>query len=560
MTTQHGRYQLFPDMTEEEYTALKEDIKHKGILVPIEFDTDGNIIDGYHRFRAFGELIEEGVDLPMFDKVERRFESEEAKIEYVLALNLKRRQLNQEQRQELIAKLRRPPFKYTMQKIADAIGISIATVSRDIEALPPEDKAELRALKIEGRDGRTYSANYAPRMDYTTGYQALREHQQTLAKAAAAVVQQTHPVPLTAEQAAAKDEEFKEKLTAYLKDNPHAVVTGEVGEASPSRREVGPDPNEPTTKAPPTIIANTVAKAATELSDDEVARRISAMPWYGGKQSQLSWLLPLLPPSRHFVDLFGGSAAVLLNRPKSDVETYNDLDFGVVNFFKVLRDQPEALLRELALTPFSREERRHAYRTIDTAEAINMSDVEKARLFYVLARQTRAQMSQRSNNMLNSWRWSRDGIQQGLPVYVAQWQSSLDALAYVAARLRQVQIECYPALRILELYNDADTLVYADPPYVLSTRAADPRKREIYANEMTDEDHRALSVALHAHKGMVAVSGYRNALYDELYGDWERIDMPTSAAIAVHAGSNNSENNERIESLWANYPLSLPTP
>ncbi len=78
--------------------------------------------------------------------------------------------------------------------------------------------------------------------------------------------------------------------------------------------------------------------------------------WYGGKYSHLDWLLPLLPECHHYCEPFGGSAAVLINREASPVETYNDLDGEVVNFFRVLRKQGGKLVRAIGLTPFSREE------------------------------------------------------------------------------------------------------------------------------------------------------------------------------------------------------------
>ena len=84
--------------------------------------------------------------------------------------------------------------------------------------------------------------------------------------------------------------------------------------------------------------------------------KLIAFGWYGGKFNHLDWLLPLLPETQHYCEPFGGSAAVLLNRKPSDVETYNDLDGEVVNFFRMLRDSQEELIQAIALTPFSREE------------------------------------------------------------------------------------------------------------------------------------------------------------------------------------------------------------
>src|SRR5215469_16886734 len=90
------------------------------------------------------------------------------------------------------------------------------------------------------------------------------------------------------------------------------------------------------------------------------AKKLILFGWYGGKFSHLDWLLPLLPPCHHYCEPFAGSGAVLINRKPSPIETYNDIDGEVVNFFRVLRDQKEKLIEAIGLTPFSREEFYHA--------------------------------------------------------------------------------------------------------------------------------------------------------------------------------------------------------
>src|SRR5437763_16863792 len=82
-------------------------------------------------------------------------------------------------------------------------------------------------------------------------------------------------------------------------------------------------------------------------------RKRIAFGWYGGKFSHLDWLLPLLPACHHYCEPFAGSAAVLLNREPAPVETYNDIDGEVVNFFRVLRHQKERLAELTGVTPFS---------------------------------------------------------------------------------------------------------------------------------------------------------------------------------------------------------------
>ena len=116
------------------------------------------------------------------------------------------------------------------------------------------------------------------------------------------------------------------------------------------------------------------------------SRKKIAFGWYGGKFSHLDFLLPYLPTdAAHFCDVFGGSAAVLINREPAPVETYNDLDSELVNFFATLRhpEHGERLLQGIALTPFSREELELA-----CTPEYNLDTVERARRFYVRARQT----------------------------------------------------------------------------------------------------------------------------------------------------------------------------
>jgi len=112
--------------------------------------------------------------------------------------------------------------------------------------------------------------------------------------------------------------------------------------------------------------------------------------WYGGKFNHLDWLIPLLPKCHHYCEPFAGSAAVLLNREPSPVETYNDIDGEVVNFFRVLRNQTSKLTRAIALTPFSREE---FYVAVNGSDE-RLSDLERARRFFVRARQARTGLAQ----------------------------------------------------------------------------------------------------------------------------------------------------------------------
>lgn len=260
-----------------------------------------------------------------------------------------------------------------------------------------------------------------------------------------------------------------------------------------------------------------------------------AFGWYGGKYSHLDWLLPLLPEATHFCDVFGGSAAVLINRPPAPVETYNDLDSELVTFFRVLRDQKDALIEAIGFTPFSREELSRAC----NEPTIGLSDLERARRFFVRARQVRTGLAQTASG--GRWAHCLLTSRAGMAGAVSRWLGSVEDLSAIAQRLLRVQIENAPALEVLERYDSSETLFYCDPPYVHDTRG----DSKAYAHEMTDLDHRNLAKSLTKVQGKVALSGYHGPLYDELYSSWWRIEANPKLCHSVK--------KERTEVLWLNY-------
>jgi len=264
-------------------------------------------------------------------------------------------------------------------------------------------------------------------------------------------------------------------------------------------------------------------------------RKLIAFGWYGGKFSHLDWLLPLLPKTKHFCEPFGGSAAVLLNKEPSPIETYNDIDGEVVNFFRVLRDQKDTLIEAIGLTPFSREEFEKAI----SEPTENLSDLERARRFYIRARQVRTGLAQKASS--GRWAHCRLTSRAKMAGAVSRWLGAIEDLPEIAQRLLRVQIENDDAIKVIKRYDSEETLFYCDPPYPHDSRG-DPNA---YEYEMTDEQHRELADVLHHVKGKVALSGYHCELLDELYADWWCIEAPVKYCHSVK--------RPRREILWVNY-------
>ena len=263
--------------------------------------------------------------------------------------------------------------------------------------------------------------------------------------------------------------------------------------------------------------------------------KLIAFGWYGGKFSHLDWLLPLLPECHHYCEPFGGSGAVLLNREPAPVETYNDIDGEVVNFFRVLRNQPNRLIKAIGLTPFSREE----YFLAISMNGKKLSDLERARRFFVRARQTRTALAQKAS--LGRWANCKNTSRAGMSGAVSRWLGSIESLPDITLRLLRVQVENRPAVEVIKLYDSSDTLFYCDPPYVHTTRG----DGNAYGFEMSDEEHHELADVLNNCKGRIALSGYNCSLMNQVYKGWNRHDAPAKICHSVKS--------IRQEALWTNY-------
>ncbi|WP_026065113.1 DNA adenine methylase [Amphibacillus jilinensis] len=245
----------------------------------------------------------------------------------------------------------------------------------------------------------------------------------------------------------------------------------------------------------------------------------------GSKWSMASWIISHMPEHNTYLEPFFGSGGVFFNKTQSTVETINDLDSSVVNLFKVIRDQPQELSRQIAFTPLSREEYYASY------DLDNESDqLEHARKFLVRCWQAiGAKTSDRTG-------W-RSIIQYNGPQTAKEWSRLPDKILMVADRLKEAQIENQPADQLIDRYKRDDVLIYADPPYVIETRT----KRH-YKHEMTLYDHIELIKQLNEHPGPVILSGYEHEAYNEYLSHWHKETLN----VRAEAGA------KREEILWVN--------
>jgi len=248
----------------------------------------------------------------------------------------------------------------------------------------------------------------------------------------------------------------------------------------------------------------------------------------GSKWSIVDWIISFFPPHHSYVEPFFGSGAVLFNKPRSCIETVNDLDGNVVNLFEWIKNNPEKLAHEIHYTPYARAVYEDAF------AAVPEDSLKKAVNFYI-----RLNMGHGFRTTGEKVGWKND-VQGREKAYAAtDWVWLPEKIMQAAERLRGVQIENRPALEIMDRFNYKNVLLYLDPPYVKGTRHGKQYRHEMYS----EESHAELLEAAAAHKGPVLVSGYDSPLYREKLSGWHREEHAAYTQVV----------SRKTEVLWMNF-------
>lgn len=262
--------------------------------------------------------------------------------------------------------------------------------------------------------------------------------------------------------------------------------------------------------------------------------KLIAFNYFGGKFTFLENLYAEFPGNFiHLVDLFAGSFCVSLNYVKPAIKTANEINGEVTNFYTVLREQEEKLLKLLYLTPVSEAEYNRCWEPCE-------DEIERARRFYVRVRQSFFGLGiQRQNK---GWHMAKTQLNCNRGETVSKWNNALEKLHQVAEAIRKdFQIT---NLDYKECINKTDferAFFYCDPPYTKRSRTS----FNDYKYEFTDENHFELAETLSNIKGLAMVSGYDCSLMNKLYKDWRKVKFPVK--------KNNIRSSEVQEVVWMNY-------
>lgn len=280
------------------------------------------------------------------------------------------------------------------------------------------------------------------------------------------------------------------------------------------------------------------------MTNPKIRRKAKApFPWFGGKGSPKiqSIIFASLPPHDYYVEPFGGGASILLAKPPCKVEVYNDINRGIVNFFRVVASPDDfprfyACVRKL---PYSRELYEEYLRTWPAIH----DQVEQAIRWYYVASSSFAGL------FGSSWGY---GVTTSQAITRINTIRNLEA---VHQRIQGVQIECADWRDVLDRFNTPGYLAYCDPPYVPGTRKAGG-----YAHELTTRDHADLVDVLLQYKGAVVLSGYNSEVYRPLLdAGWDYLAIDVVCSAAGRTRNSNLQGpgaakryQRRTEGIWRN--------
>jgi len=228
---------------------------------------------------------------------------------------------------------------------------------------------------------------------------------------------------------------------------------------------------------------------------------LSVIPYVGGKQSMVAELTARMPQHSVYVEVFGGAASFLLNKPRSGQEVYNDIDREMVNMLMQIRDHPLALKHAVSTIPYSRElyeKWRREYRD----DKVPKDDIERAaRFMYIMC-------TSWAGGFYKGWRFAIEANEE------RRLRGHVELVPKISERLHNVTFDCLDFERCIKNWDSPDTFFFLDPPYFETPE-------NYYRHTMTPEQHEKLAELLKHVEGKWLVTYAYHPRIREVYKNFE---------------------------------------
>lgn len=257
--------------------------------------------------------------------------------------------------------------------------------------------------------------------------------------------------------------------------------------------------------------------------------------YYGGKQSMIKDILPIIPKHNIYVEPFFGGGAIFWAKEKSKCEVINDVNMNIVNFYEVLKHDYFSLRKKIEATLHSRETYKKAMIIYDCPWLFADDQVIRAWAFWVVT-------NQGFSCKIGSWGYDLDKRAKTIQNKVDQFQELL------SERLRYTQIEQNEAHKVIKSRDTVNTFHYVDPPYIDTNQGH-------YGGYTHDHFRRDLD-ALAAVEGKFLLSTYPSEILDEYIAanGWHTIEV--DKMLSASNGKVVGKRKRKIEVITTNYSLS----
>jgi DNA adenine methylase len=259
---------------------------------------------------------------------------------------------------------------------------------------------------------------------------------------------------------------------------------------------------------------------------------------HGGKWYHSGWVIEHFPKGYDklpYCELCCGGASVLLNKLPAQEELVADVDLGIINIFKSLRDEPKEFIDKLKKIKYKESS---FLKALERSKETFDDYVEHAVNDYVLRRMSRG-------GMKKAFAWS-ERLRGGKPGDLNAWNTMLKQLPAIAQRVNKIAIIHGDVIDVAKVWDDENLLIYLDPPYLPETRSEG--SREIYGHEMTMEQHVNLLNFVKDARSKIILSGYSSPLYNRCLKGWKVVKKEV-----VNHSSQQDKKTQRTEVLWMNY-------
>jgi len=244
---------------------------------------------------------------------------------------------------------------------------------------------------------------------------------------------------------------------------------------------------------------------------------IGPLPYIGGKNRLATKIISMLPEHITYVEPFAGGAQVFFHKPPSNVEVLNDLDFDIVNFYRVCQWHHDEFVRYLRFCVASRKLHELHVKT----DPATLTDIQRAGRFFYLQKNS-------FGGLILKQKFHYGVVQPSnynparIPEVIEQTHK----------RLARVQIESLPYEQILQRYDRPTTCFYLDPPYW---------RRKLYRFNFSDADFQNLDQRLRALKGKFILSLDDHPEVRKLFGHWRLVPVDIAYTAKRDATTRHRE-------------------